>query len=106
MSPERRRLGVHRSSGGGFELLTQDEERVNLAVFECARSSFLSPVMVRRARVEDYDDLLPVLEAAAKRYPQLSTIPTDESDVQEFALARLISSTCGPAASRRRHAPP
>ena len=91
--PCTRRQDAARLLGGGFELLTQDEERVNLAVFECARSSFLSPVMVRRARVEDYDDLLPVLEAAAKRYPQLSTIPTDESDVQEFALARLISST-------------
>ena len=75
-----------------FTILTQDED-VGVAVFECTRATYLSPVIVRRARVEDYDDLLPVLESSAKRYPQLSTIPADESDVQDFALARLINSS-------------
>ena len=79
----------HAGSSANFSILTQDD---SLVVFEAVRTNFLSPVIVRRARVEDYDDLLPVLESSAKRYPRLSAIPADESDVQDFALARLINS--------------
>lgn len=50
-------------------------------------------VQVRHARVEDHDDLLPIVAAAAAgSCPSLAALPQSCQPDQPFALTRLISS--------------
>lgn len=46
-----------------------------LSVFECLRSKVLPALKVRRACIEDHDDLVPVVERAARRNPALAQLP-------------------------------
>jgi hypothetical protein len=48
---------------------------LGLSVFECRRAACLPPLIVRRARIEDHDDLLPVLQRGAARHPALAQLP-------------------------------
>jgi hypothetical protein len=47
-----------------------------LSVFEATRTSCLPPLIVRRARIEDHDDLLPVLQRGVARHPDLAQLPS------------------------------
>ena len=64
---------------------------LKLALYECPRAAVLPPARVRRARVEDHDDLLPVLDSAAARFPHLTSLPEWTRPEESFGLARLIS---------------
>lgn len=52
----------------------------------------LPPLAVRRARVQDHDELLPLLQRAARRCPSLARLPESCRPDEPFALARLIAS--------------
>lgn len=50
-------------------------------------------MQIRHAKVEDHDDLLPIVEAAtAGPCPSLAALPLSCDPEQPFALTRLISS--------------
>lgn len=52
----------------------------------------MSVHVVRRARVEDHDELVPLLAAGQAACPSLATLPETCLPDQPFALTRLISS--------------
>lgn len=60
-------------------------------LYETSRSVVLPPLSIRRARVEDHDDLVPVLEASGKRYPALAKLPDSCRPQEAFALSRLVA---------------
>ena len=47
-----------------------------LSVYEATRARCLPALVVRRARIEDHDDLLPVLQRGAARHPALAQLPS------------------------------
>ncbi|KAK3268481.1 hypothetical protein CYMTET_23019 [Cymbomonas tetramitiformis] len=62
-----------------------------LGLYECRRQKIRPPLLVRRACVEDHDDLVPVLQRAAARSSALTSLPPFTAPEEDFALARLIS---------------
>lgn len=56
----------------------------------CERSAVCGALSVRQARVEDHDDLTPVVEAMRQGYPDLAHLPASVKPAEKFALARLI----------------
>jgi hypothetical protein len=50
---------------------------------------------VRRARVEDHDDLVAVLGAAGGRYPSLAALPDSAAGEEPYALTGLIGQQDG-----------
>ncbi|KAL6751227.1 hypothetical protein V8C86DRAFT_2782277 [Haematococcus lacustris] len=60
-------------------------------LFQADADSVLPPLAVRRARVEDHDDMLPVLTQASTRYPALAKLPESSSPDEPFALTRVVS---------------
>uniref|UniRef100_A0A383WNS6 Cilia- and flagella-associated protein 61 N-terminal domain-containing protein n=1 Tax=Tetradesmus obliquus TaxID=3088 RepID=A0A383WNS6_TETOB len=64
-----------------------------LWLYECSRRAVLPPLQVRHAKVEDHDDLLPMVAAAAAgACPSLAALPESCKPDQPFALTRLIGS--------------
>jgi hypothetical protein len=63
-----------------------------VALRACARQQLAPPLSVRRARVQDHDELLPLLQSAARRHPSLAQLPDSCRTDEPFALTRLISS--------------
>ncbi|WIA39160.1 hypothetical protein OEZ86_005287 [Tetradesmus obliquus] len=64
-----------------------------LWLYECSRRAVLPPLQVRHAKVEDHDDLLPMVAAAAAgACPSLAALPESCKPYQPFALTRLIGS--------------
>eukprot|EP00240_Pyramimonas_obovata_P015320 CAMPEP_0118930558 /NCGR_PEP_ID=MMETSP1169-20130426/7197_1 /TAXON_ID=36882 /ORGANISM="Pyramimonas obovata, Strain CCMP722" /LENGTH=296 /DNA_ID=CAMNT_0006872927 /DNA_START=256 /DNA_END=1143 /DNA_ORIENTATION=- len=61
-----------------------------VSVYECRRQKVLPTLRVRRAAVEDHDDLVPVLKRAQARKAALSSLPESSDPDEQFALARLI----------------
>lgn len=60
------------------------------AVYEAARNRISPRLTIRRALVEDTDDLLPVIVAASLRYGALATVPA--SDDSACPLADMLAS--------------
>lgn len=52
----------------------------------------LSELNIRKAKVEDHDDLLPLLHETAHQCPSLATLPESCLPEEPFALSRLIDS--------------
>lgn len=62
-------------------------------LYECSRQVVLPTLACRHARVEDHDDLLPIVAAAAAGpCPSLAALPQSCDPEQPFALTRLIGS--------------
>eukprot|EP00899_Mesostigma_viride_P014087 jgi/Mesvir1/2267/Mv19310-RA.2 len=57
---------------------------------QCHRSLLLPQLRVRDARVEDCDDLAPVMDAGFRACPPLATLPAATLPERQFALARAI----------------
>lgn len=73
-----------------FNRVAQDRDS-GCYLYETSRSVVLPPLSIRRARVEDHDDLVPVLEASGKRYPALAKLPDSCRPQEAFALSRLVA---------------
>ncbi|GMH33563.1 hypothetical protein BSKO_01397 [Bryopsis sp. KO-2023] len=72
-----------------FTLLASHEaESAHLHM--CSRNSVLPPMTIRAARVEDCEDLLPILQRAQVKYPDLAQLPEWCTPEENFALARVI----------------
>ena len=62
-----------------------------LRVHAASRSSILPSLSVRRAVVEDNDDMVPLMDIASVKYPALASLPESCSPEEPFALTRLVS---------------
>ena len=60
-------------------------------LYECQHVHTLPPLAIRPARVEDHDDLLPVLELAGRKFPALAKLPETSRPDEPFALTRVVS---------------
>lgn len=63
-----------------------------LHTYMAHRSNIVPPLTVRRAVVEDHDEMLPIMEATLSKYPALASLPESCSPDEPFALTRLVSS--------------
>ena len=61
-------------------------------LYECRRAAVVPRLELRRARVEDHDDMVPIMEASAARYPALAKLPASSRPEEAFALSRLVAS--------------
>ena len=64
------------------------ELKVSLSCVE--RSVICPKLVVRPAKVEDHDDLVPVVEEMRSKFADLSELPDSVKPGEKFALARLI----------------
>ena len=60
-------------------------------LYEGKRSMVVPSLDVRRARVEDHDDMIPIMEASSVRYPALAKLPASCRPEEAFALSRLVA---------------
>lgn len=67
-------------------------QQLGLQLGACVRRAPLPALSVRRARVQDHDELLPLLQRAAARHPSLARLPDSCAPGEPFALTRLIGS--------------
>lgn len=74
-----------------FDVASVDKQR-GLWLCHCGRSRLLPRLAVRVARVEDHDDMVPLLERGEQQYPSLARLPDSCTPGEPFALTRLISS--------------
>ena len=61
-------------------------------LYEAQRATAVPPLAIRRARVEDHDDMMPIMEASGVRYPALAKLPASCRPEETFALTRLVAS--------------
>ncbi|GBF89012.1 hypothetical protein Rsub_01511 [Raphidocelis subcapitata] len=72
------------------------EPRVGLQLRAAPRRAVMPELVVRRARVQDHDEMLPLLQrAAAGRHAALALLPESCRPAEPFALTRLIDSQDG-----------
>lgn len=60
-------------------------------LYEAQRTAVVPRLEVRRARVEDHDDMVPIMEASGARYPALAKLPASCRPEEAFALSRLVA---------------
>ncbi|GAX75485.1 hypothetical protein CEUSTIGMA_g2928.t1 [Chlamydomonas eustigma] len=73
-------------------ILTRTTFSNSLYLYEASREAALPPLTIRRSTVEDHDDMVPIMESSALRYPALSRLPESCHPEEAFALTRLVSS--------------
>ncbi|QDZ19510.1 flagellar associated protein [Chloropicon primus] len=79
----------NKAIGVGIPKISKNLElKVNLSCVE--RSTICPKLVVRPAKVEDHDDLVPVVEEMKAKFPDLSQLPDSVKPGEKFALARLI----------------
>ena len=61
------------------------------ALHAAPRAALLPPLVVRRARASDHDELLALLQRAGLRAPALAALPDSCRPHEPFALARLLA---------------
>ncbi|KAG1678295.1 hypothetical protein FOA52_013916 [Chlamydomonas sp. UWO 241] len=76
--------------GGAFECVTRGREE-GTYLYEAPRSMVVPTLTVRAARVEDHDDLVPLMAAGEVRYPALARLPEACNPGEPFALTRLVT---------------
>jgi hypothetical protein len=77
---------------GLSSILTRTTFSHSLYLYEATREATLPPLSIRRATIEDHDDMVPIMESSALRYPALSHLPDSCRPEEAFALTRLVSS--------------
>ena len=77
-----------------FNRLTSSRDPA-VTLYEAPRAAVLTPLLIRRARVEDHDDMLLLLESAGKRFPALAKLPMSSRPEAAFALTRVVSGQVG-----------
>ena len=60
-------------------------------LYEGPRSIAVPPLMIRRARVEDHDDMVPIMESSGAQFPALAKLPENCRPEEPFALTRLVA---------------
>ena len=75
--------------GGAFNRLASAH---GCFLYEAPRAAALPPLAIRRARVEDHDEMVPIMEASGARFPALAKLPESCRPEETFALTRLVAS--------------
>jgi len=75
-----------------FAPLVTAAEGLGVQLWACNRRQLMPQLSLRRARVQDHDELLPLLQRAATRHPALAQLPDSCKPNEPFALTRLITS--------------
>eukprot|EP00798_Chlamydomonas_sp_ICE-L_P016739 gene16739-23010_t len=70
---------------------TQSSRSPAAYLYEAKREAVLPPLLIRRACVEDHDDMLPILTSAEERLPALAKLPESSRPEEAFALTRVVA---------------
>lgn len=76
---------------GVFARAAVSKDGSGFALYEGRRSAVLPPLAIRPARVEDHDDMLPILERCESAFPALAKLPESSRPNEPFALTRVVA---------------
>ncbi len=76
---------------GVFSRAAVSKDGSGFALYEGRRGAVLSPLAIRPARVEDHDDMLPILERCEAAFPALAKLPESSRPAEPFALTRVVA---------------
>ena len=79
----------NKALGMVIPMVSKSEENSCL-LYLVDRADVCPRVVVRPAKVEDHDDLVPVVRGMRSKFPDLAELPDSVKPGEEFALARLI----------------
>ncbi|EFJ42895.1 hypothetical protein VOLCADRAFT_107000 [Volvox carteri f. nagariensis] len=60
-------------------------------LYEAPREAVVPPLAIRLARVEDHDDMLPILQRCERAFPALAKLPESSRPDEPFALTRVVA---------------
>ncbi|MEW5303374.1 MAG: hypothetical protein WDW36_006075 [Sanguina aurantia] len=59
-------------------------------MLSCTRATVMPPLNIRPARVQDHDQMLPVLRRGKALYPEMSELPQASRPAEPYALTRMV----------------
>lgn len=62
-----------------------------VVLYETTRTAVVPPLAIRAARVEDHDDMLPILQRCKQTFPALAKLPDSSNPQEPFALTRVVA---------------
>ncbi|GLI68959.1 hypothetical protein VaNZ11_013487, partial [Volvox africanus] len=66
-------------------------KEAGVVLYEAPREAVVPPLTIRPARVEDHDDMLPILQRCERAFPALAKLPESSRPNEPFALTRVVA---------------
>ncbi|GLC35782.1 Cilia- and flagella-associated protein 61 [Pleodorina starrii] len=74
-----------------FSRVASSKEAGGAVLYEAPREAVVPPLTIRPARVEDHDDMLPILQRCERAFPALAKLPESSRPEEPFALTRVVA---------------